>query len=235
MAKHQPATMAVRWKKTRDSGRSFPARCFHPAGSSRIVPQVVRLDLGQEQPVFTVDVSIRECCLADPCVRVAWWSSARRRLADELPKYPHIDGAWLVQQLGQRVPPPTDEDRWVDQLIQKVTIRGRTSAARSAFYDALLRAAQHLACLNVSGGSNKDRTAGWPGGVEDAARRFVEDVLTPPLAAERSLLGLGPVFTEAELKTAYRAAVRQHHPDAGGSEVTMKEINAAYERLSKGG
>lgn len=43
-------------------------------------------------------------------------------------------------------------------------------------------------------------------------------------------LGLSGVpSTEAELKTAYRAAIRKCHPDLGGSEDEAAKLNAAYE------
>ena len=32
----------------------------------------------------------------------------------------------------------------------------------------------------------------------------------------------------AELKAAYRALVKQHHPDAGGEEHRILELNAAW-------
>jgi len=37
--------------------------------------------------------------------------------------------------------------------------------------------------------------------------------------------------TQAELKAAYRRLVKQHHPDAGGSEERILALNAAWEQL----
>ena len=37
--------------------------------------------------------------------------------------------------------------------------------------------------------------------------------------------------TQAELKAAYRRLVKQHHPDAGGDEERILELNAAWEQL----
>lgn len=37
--------------------------------------------------------------------------------------------------------------------------------------------------------------------------------------------------TLEELKKAYRELARKHHPDAGGGETEMKQVNAEYERL----
>jgi len=44
-------------------------------------------------------------------------------------------------------------------------------------------------------------------------------------------LGVPPSATAAEIKTAYRALVKQHHPDAGGDSQDMLALNAAWEVL----
>jgi curved DNA-binding protein CbpA len=51
----------------------------------------------------------------------------------------------------------------------------------------------------------------------------------------RSVLGLEPDHSEDELKTAFRAASKRHHPDLGGSPEAMKHVNAAYEKLKGAG
>jgi len=38
---------------------------------------------------------------------------------------------------------------------------------------------------------------------------------------------------EAEIKSAYRAFAKEHHPDMGGDTATMQEINAQYESALK--
>jgi curved DNA-binding protein CbpA len=40
-----------------------------------------------------------------------------------------------------------------------------------------------------------------------------------------------PIISQAEIKKAHRAAAKQHHPDKGGSEARMAEINYAYKVL----
>ena len=40
--------------------------------------------------------------------------------------------------------------------------------------------------------------------------------------------------TVEEIKIRYRALARQHHPDLGGNEETMKAVNNAYESALKG-
>ena len=40
--------------------------------------------------------------------------------------------------------------------------------------------------------------------------------------------------TVEEIKATYRKLARQHHPDLGGDEATMKELNDQYEKALKG-
>ena len=49
----------------------------------------------------------------------------------------------------------------------------------------------------------------------------------------RSLLGLGPAWSAAELRSAYKRLAFAHHPDRGGSAARFTEITEAYEALSK--
>ncbi len=45
-------------------------------------------------------------------------------------------------------------------------------------------------------------------------------------------LGVDPSAKTSEIKNAYRALVKKHHPDAGGDEKKILEINAAWEIIS---
>jgi molecular chaperone DnaJ len=45
------------------------------------------------------------------------------------------------------------------------------------------------------------------------------------------VLGVNPQASHGEIKAAYRALVKQHHPDAGGDAAAMLAVNAAWEVL----
>jgi molecular chaperone DnaJ len=46
-----------------------------------------------------------------------------------------------------------------------------------------------------------------------------------------AVLGVAPTATAAEIKAAYRALVKRHHPDAGGDDERILALNAAWEEL----
>jgi len=48
------------------------------------------------------------------------------------------------------------------------------------------------------------------------------------------VLGVSPAASTAEIKAAYRALVKRHHPDAGGDDRTILALNAAWEVLGDG-
>jgi hypothetical protein len=52
------------------------------------------------------------------------------------------------------------------------------------------------------------------------------------LVKARNLLGVEPSATAADIKSAYRAKARQHHPDAGGDAAAFAQVAAAYELLT---
>jgi len=52
------------------------------------------------------------------------------------------------------------------------------------------------------------------------------------LSKARNLLGVEPSATAIDIKAAYRAKARQHHPDAGGDATAFAQVAAAYELLT---
>lgn len=55
-----------------------------------------------------------------------------------------------------------------------------------------------------------------------------------PSADPYAVLGVRPGATAAEIKAAYRALVKRHHPDAGGDDERILALNAAWEVLGDG-
>jgi len=47
----------------------------------------------------------------------------------------------------------------------------------------------------------------------------------------RAILCLSSARDERDIKSAYRKKARQYHPDLGGDEEMMKDLNLAYDLL----
>jgi DnaJ-domain-containing protein 1 len=64
-------------------------------------------------------------------------------------------------------------------------------------------------------------------------------MIPPPSAGRisdseaRSILGVGPDASEAEIKEAYGRLMRMAHPDKGGTSGLAAQLNAARDRLLK--
>ena len=64
-------------------------------------------------------------------------------------------------------------------------------------------------------------------------------IAAPPTAGRirdsepRSILGVGPEATEAEIRAAYGRLMRMAHPDKGGTSGLAAQLNAARDRLLK--
>ncbi|MEI7952933.1 MAG: J domain-containing protein, partial [Synechococcaceae cyanobacterium ELA182] len=60
--------------------------------------------------------------------------------------------------------------------------------------------------------------------------------LAPPAIGvdHYAVLGVSPLATETQIKAAYRALVKLHHPDAGGDDQRILALNAAWHVLRDG-
>jgi hypothetical protein len=65
-------------------------------------------------------------------------------------------------------------------------------------------------------------------------RRVRENAGEPSLAEARSILGVGPQATRAEIQAAYARLIRLAHPDKGGTAGLAAQLNAARDRLLGG-
>jgi len=72
----------------------------------------------------------------------------------------------------------------------------------------------------------------WPAYLAEG-RRSAGPQIDVGDAEARSILGVGPQATEAEIKAAYRAQMRRHHPDQGGAHDHAARLTAARDRLLK--
>jgi hypothetical protein len=62
---------------------------------------------------------------------------------------------------------------------------------------------------------------------------WAEELLTPAEQHAFQVLSLPPTCSPREARKRHRELVITHHPDRGGSEDRMKEINRAYEVVQK--
>ena len=72
--------------------------------------------------------------------------------------------------------------------------------------------------------------AAWLGR-EASLRPAAPRPATMSLRQARSILGVGPGATPAEIKAAYRRLIARAHPDTGGSSGLAAQLNAARDRL----
>ena len=72
------------------------------------------------------------------------------------------------------------------------------------------------------------------GASEMMERAFTAFEALPPPRSCWDILGIRPGASEADISAAYRAKARSAHPDAGGSETAMSELNRARDEALRG-
>lgn len=122
-------------------------RCFHHETAGRTAkraPTIVRkIWRDVTVPVLDIDVAIRECCVNDdPVARVAWWDAVLSVLPSQLAAHPAVGERWLLEELADGVPWPTDEDAVVGHLLEVKKVPGRTAYRRETEYPKLVEAAR---------------------------------------------------------------------------------------------
>lgn len=80
------------------------------------------------------------------------------------------------------------------------------------------------------------RSGAAAAGAFSAASRAIADAAAQDLSGCRTMLGLraagaAGALEEAEIRSAYRAAARQLHPDRGGERGQFQEMQRCYEAL----
>lgn len=87
------------------------------------------------------------------------------------------------------------------------------------------RVADNLAAVAAT--LNAMRAIERHGGAQILERAFTGFTALPPPRSPWEVLGLAPRSSRDAVSEAYRAKARTAHPDAGGSEAAMAELNAA--------
>src|SRR5260221_1200011 len=71
----------------------------------------------------------------------------------------------------------------------------------------------------------------YPAPLARAPRTAVDESEPMSLEEARSILGVAPEATRAEIQEAYRRLMRRAHPDQGGTTGLASKLNTARDRL----
>jgi len=143
----------------------------------------------------------------------------RRLLLTDAERARVVDiGIWAHMLLGNA----ELAERLVDQYFDLTTVeRVRAFAANQ---DTVIRAFREAVQQRVAEQQERRRRTG--------AWNRNGSVTSVELAPSYAVLGLRTGASRADVCQAFRALAKQHHPDLGGSELRMKELNQAYGQIA---
>ncbi len=155
------------------------------------------------------------------------WVTCRDRLVSQL-------GLWGVKQYSLDCPAaPRYASRFdaaADRAVS-VTLTGGKHSGQTITVDRFERPVDNLWALAKGIESirlNELR------GLDDVARQVYAALPAPKTKRDPwEVLGLRPDATPEDINDMYKAKARRLHPDRGGSEVEMAELNAAYAEVRK--
>lgn len=195
--------------------------------------------------------TIRSCCLKEPFLRAAWWHDVGQQIAR---REQDVDGLmardkWAIMDaLRKVVAPPTrrgieeftayrlhkEEERREEEKVVREAL-GREEERRRKEEQARRREEADRAERERAEAARRHEEARRA--QEEQARRRREEqgrARRPRPAPEWWLvLGVPMSATPVQIKEAYRALAKRHHPDRGGDAEVFKKVNAAFQQASR--
>lgn len=144
-----------------------------------------------------------------------------------------------VEALRRELLMPAERERLVDLAIWAHTVLGSAALAEGlvdAFFDLTTVervrafAAHQEAVIAAFRAAVRRRCAERE--AQRRERRWERPAVTAGLGGAYALLGVPQGAPQAAVCQAYRALAKANHPDLGGDEARMKEINQAYGRIA---
>lgn len=220
--------MFLRWKQRQVSrAKDACSGCEHPTPVLRLTPQVLEAyrDDGKtkHQHIWT-GPSFRMCCLHIPQERVGWWHHVVTQLGHRFGNWVTTD-EWrrILDKMGETIPRMTADEHAIylqGYIGHMFPCRHRNDRET---YDEHKLKIWGQATLNWRMQRPKPKAERVRFGEPFPAQTTTTD--------PRSVLGLGEMFTQVELKAAFREAVKRNHPDHGGTVEGFHAVHAAYTAL----
>lgn len=124
--------------------------------------------------------------------------------------------AEIKNQINERTTKKMESDRKLHEDVK--------AGKKKAIAEAEIATVRRLKAYTPGAASSY----GGRGDILDVVKTHLKDSVD-----DASVLGLKGKPTRDELKSAYRKAAQQAHPDRGGSEAAFRKVNAAYEKLKE--